>query len=100
MQRITTCVHRASLFMLLYVFLMPILTQKLQAGNVLEPPQATITGTITDSTGEPLAGVNLVVESKHIGTMSALDGSFTVNAGPTDVLIFSMVGFKTLSVQR
>lgn len=64
----------------------------------MEPPQATVTGTVTDTTGKPLAGVNLVVESKHIGTMSGLDGSFTIQADVDDVLIFSMVGFKTLSV--
>ncbi|MAU17151.1 MAG: SusC/RagA family protein [Muricauda sp.] len=98
MQPITLRMRRASLFMLLYVFLMPFCTFYLQAGTVLEPPQATVSGTVTDSTGEPLAGVNLVVESKNIGTMSDMDGSFSVNAGPSDILIFSMVGFKTLSV--
>ena len=90
--------RRASLFMLLYVFLMPFCTFYLQAGTVLEPPQATVSGTVTDSTGEPLAGVNLVVESKNIGTISGLDGSFSINADSTDVLVFSMVGFKTLTV--
>ena len=84
--------------MLLYIFLMPFYTLYLQAGTVLEPPQATVSGTVTDASGEPLAGVNLVVESKNIGAISNLDGSFTINAGPDDVLIFSIVGFKTLTV--
>ncbi len=70
----------------------------MQAGHSLEPPQSTISGTVTDTSGNPLAGVNIVVESKHIGTISELDGSFTIQASPGDVLIFSMVGFKTLSV--
>lgn len=90
--------RRASLFVLLYAFLMPFFLVNVQAGTVLEPPQATVSGTVTDASGNPLAGVNLVVESKHIGTISDLDGSFSITAGPDDVLIFSMVGFKTLTV--
>ena len=98
MQLITIRMRRASLFVPLYAFLMPFCALYIQAGTVLEPPQTTVSGTVTDTSGVPLAGVNLVVESKNIGTISDLDGSFTINAGPTDVLIFSMVGFKTLSV--
>ncbi|RUA18585.1 MAG: SusC/RagA family TonB-linked outer membrane protein [Flavobacteriia bacterium] len=98
MQHSITGMRRGILFMLLYVFFMPLNFFHVQAGTVLEPPQATVSGTVTDTSGNPLAGVNLVVESKHIGTMSGLDGSFSINADPTDVLVFSMVGFKTLSV--
>ncbi len=90
--------HRALLLILLNVLLIPICTQKMRAGNNLEPPQFTVTGTVTDGTGEPLAGVNIVVESKNIGTISEFDGTFSIQAGPTDVLVFSMVGLKTLSV--
>lgn len=98
MQLITIRMRRTILLVLLYVFLMPFYAFYLQAGTFLEPPQATVSGTVTDAAGNPLAGVNLVVESKHIGTMSDLDGSFSINAGPSDVLIFSMVGYKTLTV--
>lgn len=98
MQPTTIRMRRFFLSVLLYVFLMPFYSFNAQAGTVLEPPQATITGTVTDSTGKPLAGVNIVVESKHIGTISELDGSFTIQASATDVLVFSMVGFKALSV--
>ena len=98
MQLITIRMRRIILFVLLYAFLMPFCASYMQAGTVLEPPQAIVSGIVTDTSGVPLAGVNLVVESKNIGTISDLDGSFTINAGPTDVLIFSMVGFKTLSV--
>ncbi|RIV51586.1 SusC/RagA family TonB-linked outer membrane protein [Flagellimonas taeanensis] len=98
MKQSISCMCRGTLFMLLYVFLMPFFLINVQAGTVLEPPQATVSGTVTDTSGNPLAGVNLVVESKNIGTISDFDGSFSINAGPTDVLIFSMVGFKSLTV--
>jgi len=98
MQLITIRIRRIILLVLLYVFLMPFCASYMQAGTFLEPPQATVSGTVTDTAGNPLAGVNLVVESKNIGTMSELDGSFTITAGPSDVLVFSMVGYKTLIV--
>ena len=90
--------RRGILLVLLYILLMPCFLFTVQAGTVLEPPQFTVSGTVTDTSGNPLAGVNLVVESKNIGTISGLDGSFSITAGPSDVLIFSMIGYKTLSV--
>ncbi len=98
MQRSILCMRRGILLVLIYIILMPFVSFNAQGGTVLEPPQATVSGTVTDTSGIPLAGVNLVVESKNIGTISSLDGSFSINAGPSDVLVFSMVGFKTLSV--
>ena len=86
---------REFLFILMNIFLMP---STLQAGNILEPPQATVSGTVTDTSGNPLAGVNLVVESKNIGTISGLDGSFSIQANLNDTLVFSMVGLKSLTV--
>ncbi|MCK0160490.1 SusC/RagA family TonB-linked outer membrane protein [Allomuricauda sp. F6463D] len=98
MQLATIRMRRFFLSVLLYVFLTPLFSFNVQAGTVLEPPQATITGTVTDMSGKPLAGVNIVVESKNIGAMSELNGSFSIHAGSSDVLVFSMVGYKTLSV--
>ena len=74
---------------------MPNMSFLLRAGKILDPPQATITGTVTQYTGVPLAGVNIVVESKYKGAISDLDGTFLIEANADDVLIFSMIGFKT-----
>ena len=55
----------------------------------------TVTGTITDQTGESLPGVNVVVKGTTIGTITDLDGKFTISI-PSDaeVLQFSYVGMK------
>lgn len=89
---------RNKLFLLLYILLSPLLAQQMQAGTILEPPQSTISGTVTNSTGEPLAGVNIVVESKNKGTISDMDGTYSIQADPNDILVFSIVGFETLNV--
>ena len=60
--------------------------------------QSTVSGSISDISGTPLPGVNIVVESTNRGAISDLDGSFSIQASPTDVLVFSILGFKTRSV--
>jgi outer membrane receptor protein involved in Fe transport len=63
--------------------------------------QTSITGSIKDETGEPLAGVNVIVKGKVIGTTTKIDGTFslTVNDNPPFVLSISMIGFKTQEVE-
>jgi len=52
-----------------------------------------ITGKIVDEDGTPLIGVNVMVEGTANGTISDIDGSFTLDANPGDVLIISYVGY-------
>jgi TonB-linked SusC/RagA family outer membrane protein len=58
----------------------------------------TITGKITDKSGNGIAGVSVTVKGKGKGTSSGADGSFSINANKGDVLIFSSVGFETQQV--
>lgn len=62
----------------------------------------TISGQVTEAiTKETLVGVNIVVKGKVVGTISDLDGNFTlrVNQDPPLTLIFSMVGFSSQEVE-
>lgn len=64
--------------------------------------QTTISGTVTDAdTKETLVGVNIIVKGKVIGTISDLDGNFTlnVNQDPPFTLIFSMVGYSAQEIE-
>ncbi|MBO0322163.1 SusC/RagA family TonB-linked outer membrane protein [Muricauda sp. CAU 1633] len=87
---------RKPLFLLFYLFLSSLSMEHLIAGNPLEPPQAMVTGKVTDIGGLPLTGVNVRVESKNIGAITGLDGTYSIDADGSDVLIFSIVGFKSL----
>ncbi|WP_268223566.1 SusC/RagA family TonB-linked outer membrane protein [Sinomicrobium oceani] len=58
--------------------------------------QHSVTGTVMDSNGEPLGGVNIVVSGKKQGTISDFDGTYSITASPQDTLVYSFVGFKTL----
>lgn len=56
--------------------------------------KATITGTIVDSQNEPLIGVSVVIKNTHTGTISNVDGQYSIEASSSDVLVFSFMGFK------
>ncbi|MBC7891501.1 MAG: SusC/RagA family TonB-linked outer membrane protein, partial [Sphingobacteriaceae bacterium] len=60
-------------------------------------PAVAITGTVTDgSTGEGLAGVNILVEGTTKGSVTNAAGKFSLDVpGPESVLIFSIVGYET-----
>ena len=58
-----------------------------------------ITGTITDNNGKPLPGVTVIVKGEKKGVATDASGMFTINAKNGDVLVFSMVGFKTKEVR-
>jgi iron complex outermembrane receptor protein len=55
----------------------------------------TISGKITDSKGIPIEGASVKIKSTKAGTSTEKDGSFTLQALPTDFLEIMSVGFKT-----
>jgi iron complex outermembrane receptor protein len=64
--------------------------------------QTSISGKVSDSgTGESLAGVNIVVKGRVIGTITDTGGNFSlkVNNPPPLTLTFSFVGYRSLDVQ-
>lgn len=70
------------------------------ASNIKED-ETVISGLVTDAQGEPLAGVNIRVEGKVIGTSTQPDGTFnlTVQQDPPFTLIVSIVGFRSERVE-
>ena len=61
--------------------------------------QGSISGNITDDEGVPLPGATVLVAGSNEGTTSDFDGNFSIRANTGDVLDFSYVGYKTVSVQ-
>ncbi|MEM1268864.1 MAG: TonB-dependent receptor [Bacteroidota bacterium] len=53
-----------------------------------------VTGTVTDAaSGFPLPGVNIQIQGTQTGTITAFDGSYSIQADQGDVLVFSYVGY-------
>lgn len=61
--------------------------------------QHTVTGTITDDSGDALFGVNVFEKGTNNGTISDLDGTYSINCSRAEaVLIFSYIGYRTEEV--
>jgi len=61
-----------------------------------------ISGQVVDAdSGEPLAGVNIKVQGRVVGTSTDADGNFslTVQQDPPLTLVFTIVGFSTRQVE-
>ena len=59
-----------------------------------------VSGTVTSDTGEPVPGVNVLVQGTTIGTVTDTNGSFTLSV-PDDAktLVFSFIGYQTQEVE-
>lgn len=58
----------------------------------------TVTGTVTDQKGEPLLGVNVVVKGTTNGTITDMDGKFTLEVAPNSILSVSYIGYVSQDI--
>ena len=80
-----------------------VIREKLQpekgTGSPATPP-GEIHGRITDSLGNPLEGVNITIKGTKKGTVSGINGEFTLKAVENDaILIISNVGFESQEIR-
>ncbi len=64
-------------------------TNNLSTGN---SGDSRVTGRVTDENGEPLAGVTVVIAGKAAGTVSNIDGYYSLKANKGDRLKFRYIG--------
>ena len=48
-----------------------------------------VTGTVTDGSGVPLPGVNIVIQGTTTGTQTDFDGNYAISASEGQTLVFS-----------
>ncbi len=58
--------------------------------------QTPMSGRVTDPNGVPLSGVTVSVKNTNITTVTAPDGTFTINATANSNLLFSYVGYQSI----
>lgn len=57
----------------------------------------TVTGSVIDKEmGDPLIGVNVLVKGTTNGTVTDMDGHYSLTVNPNDVLVFSYISMKTV----
>lgn len=67
--------------------------------EVTQQEKFRITGTVTDSEGEPVIGANVVIKGTTNGTMTDLEGKFSMTVRQGDILEFSFIGMKKTTVK-
>lgn len=65
-----------------------------KAAPVIIERASLIQGTVKDSKGQGMPGVNIIVKGTTTGTTTDGEGRFVIDAKESDVLVFSFIGFK------
>lgn len=97
-----TCRKYKLLFFSLAIASLFILAPDINAGqaSILSTSQTKNTlvkGTVKDVSGEPLIGVSVSVKGKSgIGTITDINGNFSIQCDANDALVFSYIGYATL----
>ena len=66
--------------------------------SVLFAQGINVAGTVTESGGTPIPGVNVVVKGTTNGVATDFDGNYSISANQGDILVFSSVGFTSQEV--
>ncbi len=59
---------------------------------------STVSGTVSDDSGSPLPGVNVVEKGTSNGTSTDFDGNYTISVGNNATLVFSSLGYERKEV--
>lgn len=88
------------LLSMLFLMLFVETTTAAPAGNNFQQQDTkTVIGTVTDETGEAIPGVSVLVKGTTKGVTTDIDGNFSLpEVAPTDVLVFSFIGMKTVEM--
>ncbi|HBE40170.1 MAG TPA: SusC/RagA family TonB-linked outer membrane protein, partial [Bacteroidales bacterium] len=60
--------------------------------------QKTITGTVTAADGTPLPGVTVLVKGTTLGTLTDINGKYSLAASPGQIVVISFMGMTTREV--
>ena len=65
-----------------------------------QPQEIVVTGKVTDEDGNTLPGVNIVIKETITGTISDMDGNFSIEVDdPEAVLVFTFIGMLTQEIK-
>lgn len=75
-----------------------LLTLAFICGGLAHAQQISVSGTVTDASGEPIIGATVMAEGTANGTSTDLDGNYSITADALGMLKFSYVGYTTQSI--
>ena len=76
-----------------------LITPEVTGTDLMVQQQKSVSGTVTDESGQPLPGVTVVLKGTTQGTVTNADGEYTITNIPENAtLVFSFVGIRTQEV--
>lgn len=75
-----------------------IIIQEASKGKTRDHANGKITGIITDASGEPIIGANVMVKGTTNGTITDIDGRYMLDASPSASLQISFIGYITQDI--
>lgn len=61
--------------------------------------KSTVTGVVTDSKNEAVIGANIMIKGTNTGTVTDVNGKFSIQAASMDILVFSYLGMNSQEIQ-
>ena len=66
--------------------------------SAIAQKRLTVTGVVSDENGAPLTGAGVMIEGTLKGTVTDIDGKYSIEAATGTVLIYNFIGYKNHSV--
>ena len=86
--------YRALCMIFFFMYALSLSAESIQNAELQQ--NIPISGVITDQSGEPLPGVNIVIKGTTTGVVTGADGRFSINVPNKEtVLLFSFIGYTT-----
>lgn len=83
-----------------YKLVLPLAFLFFLSAGMLKAQNQVVSGKVTDAaTGAPIPGVNILEKDTYNGTLTDVNGKFSIKVNENAVLIFSFVGFLTQEVE-
>lgn len=67
--------------------------------QTVQQQKQAVSGIIKDATGEPVIGASILEKGTANGTITDIDGKFTLSVSPNATLVISYIGYKTVEVK-
>jgi TonB-linked SusC/RagA family outer membrane protein len=74
----------------------PVTGTKRNPVEVAQQQEVTVSGKVIDDTGEPLPGATITVLGTMTGTITDIDGNYSITVPDGSVLVFSFIGYESM----
>lgn len=75
-----------------------LLMKKNASSHAVSQKNRRLTGVVTDATGTPIIGANIIVKGTTSGTISDLDGNYSIEITDNTILQISYIGYNTMEI--